>query len=190
MRFLAKRPDAHALALTYAPKGHNEAVRDALVADQHGFCAYSEARFDELATVAVEHFDHTLKGRDDATNWYAVHQLVNQRKRRREKEYAESPFFETRFFQVPGALQARVRFLPDENVFEEIDPTDGFLGFNDPEVSTVRGRHVRRLKDLFQLAELDAAGRIAWLRDHPEDLSFPTALAATLDLDLDALIVG
>ncbi len=42
MRFLGKRRDSVILnrRLRYQPKGHNELLRDALVAEQHGFCAY------------------------------------------------------------------------------------------------------------------------------------------------------
>lgn len=199
MRFLGKRPDAKAAALTYAPGGHNEALLQALLADQHGFCAYSECRITDLHTAAVEHFDKRLKGTDadGPDNHYGVLQVVNQRKRRREKRFAGAAFFETRFFQEPGALGKRLRYVPEANAFDPVDPKDTeaaelaeYLGFDEPEVADERRTHVQRLEALFRDAAWDRGRQLQWLADHPEDLSYPTALSATLELDLDVLIEG
>jgi hypothetical protein len=196
VRLLAKESTARSARMSYRVGGHNDELLNALIADQHGFCAYSEQRVDALDTCAVEHFDATMKGKpeDGPFNHYGVQQKVNQRKRRRTKPFTDAWFFADRSWQVPGAFAARVRFVVEDNAFDAVNPDDqatldllDYLGVNGYEVCEVRRTHLRGLKDTFELGGLDEAGRLAWLRDHPEDLSFPSALAATFGLDLDHL---
>lgn len=155
MRFLAKRSDARAATLRYVEKGHNDGLLQALLDDQHRFCAYSECRVTDLHTAAVEHFDRSLKGTDadGPSNHYGVLQVVNQRKRRREREFEGASFFADRWFQVPGALAARLAFIPAFNAYDAVDPSDrealelaAYLGFDEPEVAQERAVHVGRLR--------------------------------------------
>ena len=199
MRFLRKSPDS-ALAsgtVRYRDGGHNEWIRDQLVVEQDSFCAYSEARIGPLSSVDVEHFDRRLKGTesDGYLNWYATLHAVNQRKRRREDRHAGAAFFASRFFQAAEGA-GRVQYDPVERVFRETDPADAearalvdYLGFNDEDVFEQRRAHVRRIADLFEQAGWDATDRrLQWLREHPEDVAFPTALAAELRLELEELL--
>ena len=190
MRFLLKSPDSPLLAegLAYAVGGHNEELQERLLAEQQGFCAYTEKRVDALDTLAVEHFDPRLKGKDDARNYYAVLQTANQRKRRKERQYAGAGFFDSRFFQ-DAAHQGRVAYLAGEGVFAEASPGDDeardlidYLGFNDPELYEARRAHVARLRDLFRLAGWHAEEQRAWFRRFPHECSFPSALEGELGL--------
>ena len=60
MKFLAKRTDSAIADAKYAKGGHNDGLLLALLAEQHGFCAYTEKVANPLDTLAVEHFDPRL----------------------------------------------------------------------------------------------------------------------------------
>jgi hypothetical protein len=198
MKFLAKTPDSCILqeALVYKAKGgHNDRLLALLRAEQRGYCAYTEKRLGALDTCAVEHFDRRLKNtaEDGYYNYYATLQSANQRKRRKERRHENASFFTQKFFQVPRALEKRIRYVAEDCVYEEIDPGDDearalidYLGFNDPELQEERRKHVARVCDFFASRSKDQ--QLDHLRAYPADLSFPTALAAALQLDLDPLL--
>ena len=50
------------------------------------------------------------------------------------------------------------------------------------------GRKRIRKLHVFSLGQCDNTGRLSYLADHPEELSFPTALAAALNLDLSGFL--
>jgi hypothetical protein len=192
VRFLLKDRSSRVLAegLVYKDKGHNDQLLDLLLDEQHGFCAYTEKRSTPLDTCAVEHFDTRKKrtAADDYFNYYAVLQSANQRKRRREQKHRGAAFFESLFFQKKAGL-SRIRYLPGEGVFEETYEDDheardlvDFLGFNDEILFEERRKHVERLRELFREAEWGADRQRAYLNEHPEELSFVTALEAELGL--------
>ncbi len=185
MRFLVKGPPPDGLR-AYRADGDNRTLRAALLDAQRGYCAYTEKRVDALDTCAVEHFDPRKKGDDDWFNWYATLQSANQRKRRHDRALANAPFFESRFFQkVEGA--ARIRYVRGRGLYKAVDPADveareliEYLGLNDPTLHDVRRRHVKRVRDT--LARIAQSEWIEWFREHPEDLSFITAIEVELEL--------
>ena len=62
-----------------------------------------------------------------------------------------------------------------------------FLGWNKPELAEERDAHVGRVRDLRDGFLGGSNERLmAWLADHPEDLSFATAPEAELGLDQSA----
>lgn len=63
-----------------------------------------------------------------------------------------------------------------------------YLGLNDHELFEERRKHVDRLRDIFALAGWPTVRQLEHLRTHREELSFPTALACELGLDLDAVL--
>jgi hypothetical protein len=194
MKFLAKNRDSAILAEGLTYKANNARLRERLLAEQMGFCAYTEKRVGDLDSVDVEHFDRTKKGRDDYFNYYATLHEANLRKMGKEKRHAGAAFFTSLFFQNPGELAQRIRYVSGDGVYEEIEDTDeeardliDFLGFNDSCLSDERAQHVRRLRHLFRDARYGAKQKRAWFTAHPEELSFITAIEAELELDLSAI---
>jgi hypothetical protein len=199
MKFLVKDPASPILTqgLVYRSGAHNDGLLASLRSEQRGYCAYTEKRFARHDTQVVEHFNHRLKDTpaDDYYNYYATLQSANQRKRGKEKAHADAAFFHTRFFQRPGAFERRVRYVATDSAYEEVDPADveardlvDFLGLNDHETVEDRRKHVARLRDIFEQARWPAEQQLSYLGRHPEELSYPTALAAELNLDVDALL--
>lgn len=196
MKFLAKAPESPLRRERYRSGGHNEHILDGLLQEQHGFCAYSEARVRPLHTAVVEHFDPSLKNTDGDgyENWYGVLERVNQRKRRREKS-VNRELLSDRWFQHAKAVAERVEYDPLDHHYYPRDPNDSaarelldYLGFNESEVVIERRRHVERTRHLLDLARLSNEDRLNWFREHPDDLAFPSALERCLELDLTELI--
>jgi hypothetical protein len=158
MKFLTKNKDSEILAkaIVYKKNGDNTRLRDMLLAEQCGFCAYTEKRVNRLDSVEVEHFNRTKKGADDYFNYYAVIRNANQRKIGKEKKHAGAAFFNSLFFQDKKAFDARIRYVIGDSVYEETSSDDreasdliDYLGFNDSCLHEERARHIRMLKDLF-----------------------------------------
>ncbi|MEZ4319035.1 MAG: hypothetical protein R3F61_16085 [Myxococcota bacterium] len=196
MRFLGKGANSATRTMRYRPGGHNERLLEQLLTDQCGFCAYSEAHVNPLHTAAVEHFDPALKGTDadGPLNWYGVLQKVNQRKRRSERLF-DATLLGDRWFQVPGAVAERVVYDSADHMFFARNPDDAaakalidYLGFNHSEVVIERKAHVERLRSLFGLARLEGSAALDWLADHRAFLAFPSALEASLGLEVDVLL--
>jgi len=84
MRYLRKSKNSEVLehGWRYSTKSHRPGITKALVAEQKGFCAYSERYKRETDEVHIEHFDPRKKNtqRDDYWNWYAVLAWCNHHK--------------------------------------------------------------------------------------------------------------
>ncbi len=200
MKFLGKDPASaiKAAGAVYREAGHNDELLRALLREQRGFCAYSEQVASSLDTLAVEHFDRDLKATaaDGYDNYYAVLQLINQRKRKREAPHRGAAFFKSRFFQDPAQFQRRVEYVAVDRVYAERNDGDAeardlidYLGFNDSPLFERRRKHVRRLAGLFRDAGWGKSEQLKYFRGNPEELTFITALEAELGLDLSEFLV-
>ncbi|MDD5306575.1 MAG: hypothetical protein PHU25_04565 [Deltaproteobacteria bacterium] len=197
MKFLSKNTGSAILAegICYDRNGHNTRLRDMLLAEQCGFCAYTEKRVDGLDSVDVEHFDKTKKGDDDYFNYYAVLHGANLRKRGKEERHAGAAFFASLFFQDRDELNSRIRYVAGDGVYEETTAGDDeaaalidFLGFNDSCLCEERIRHIKMLRDIFEDdAKYDEQKRRDWFTAHPEHLCFVTAVEEELGIDLSAM---
>ncbi len=196
MKFLAKSDKSAILAeaMTYkeGSTSKNRKLRVRLLAEQHGFCAYTE-RYVELHTVEVEHFTSSKKGHDDYYNYYAVIRDANARKMVRDDAFQDASIHENRFFQRAGGFEERIRFV--DGGYEEIDPDDQeacdlitLLGLNDAKLFRARSKHVRRIRNWFDLAGLSEEEQLSYFTMDPEELSFITALEHDLGLDLEHLL--
>lgn len=163
-------------------------IRAGLLAEQQGFCAYSECFAAPPHSVEVEHFDPRKKGtgEDGYRNWYAVLRWCNAHKPKRIEPYLPilCPYDE--------GVGRRIRYADGQ-----LQPVDGddveaqhlidFLGWNRPELAYARAAHVGRVREVRDRFFGGSNDRLsAWLAAHPEDRSYITALEAELGLDLSA----
>jgi len=199
MKFLKKRPDSPILAedLRYRLGGDNTRLRQLLLEEQHGFCAYTEKLDEDPLTYDVEHFDPAKKHTgDDYYNYYAVLHTANQRKRKKEGQYRGASFFASRFFQDEQQLAVRVRYVAGEHIYEEAEGDQeaadliDYLGLNDEPLCRHRRNHARKLRNIFADAGFDEEQKLRFLRENRSELSYPTALEAELGLDLSAVIAA
>ncbi len=190
MKFLQKHKDSLILQNGWKYKGQSEndkRLRIELLNEQFNFCAYTERSLAHTDATEVEHFDPSIKYKDDYHNYYAVLSWANKKKI--GKQYAGS-----RFFQDKELLDARVTY--QNGRFKAIDKADSeaqdlidFLGMNDQALFEDRKYHVNRLRKLFE-------GRfhgsiiqfMEYLAEHRQELSFPTAIEAEFRIDLTPII--
>ncbi len=194
MRFLGKDPASSIVAdgLRYRVGGDNAQLRGQLLAEHRGFCAYTERRIDGQSSPEIDHLDPGFKGQpeDGYPNWYVALRDQNAWKGPRPLPV---PLRSDRSWQEPGDAASRFGYDREAHVFYATDPADpvaaslrDFLGVNRFNVADERGLHIGRLLDL--RAEYGADLFVRYLRRHPEEVSFPTALAACLDLPTDELL--
>lgn len=194
MKFLSKNAESAILeqGLVYNKNAsNNKKLCEKLIKEQHHFCAYTEQYIQATDSPEVDHFDSSLKYNDDYYNYYAVIRWANAKKQ--DELYKSAVFFKTRFYQDREALARRISFV--ENEFEETSPDDveardfiAFLGLNHPDLYSRRLKHVSRLKEIFSLGEFDDKAMYLYFNQHPEELSFPTAIEKAFGLDLEGLI--
>lgn len=165
MKFLTKRKDsaifAEKMVYVTGNKHNNRKLRNMLLKEQKGFCAYTEKYVDGIDSVEVEHFDRTKKDKgDNYFNYYAVLRDANLRKIGKEKKYRGASFFSSLFFQDEKELKRRIRYVPGEAVYEEIQADDieaeeliDFLGLNDSSLVSERRKHVQMLRGLYEDAK-------------------------------------
>jgi hypothetical protein len=186
MKYLAKDPQSLIIAAgwKYSTQSHRPKIRQQLLAEQCGFCAYTERHVDPLDACEIEHFDDRQKPtlEDSYWNWYAVHRLSNQQKPRIEK-------FLPILMPYDPTLPQRIHY--NEGAFRAINPADleavnliKFLGWNDPTLAMSRQKHVARIRDTQQrFFPNDPAGFRAYIVQHPDNLNFKTVLEAELGME-------
>lgn len=193
MRFLVKYADSPILqnGITYRKNGviNNQRLKDLLVQEQHGFCAYTEKYLTPLESTEVEHFNSSIKYNDDYYNYYAVIRTANLFKQ--DEKYPNASFFKTLFFQDKEEFKRRIGF--DSNIYFELDENDAeardfidFLNLNHPKLSEERKNHISKLRDAF--AEYDNEKIKTHFSKYTEDLSFITAVEKEFNADFDSII--
>ena len=169
---------------------NNRRIRELLVIEQNGYCAYTEKKLTGLDSVEVEHFNPVKKNEDDYYNYYSVIRRANQLKTRTENqtEFQGASFFESRFFQSQNGFEERIAFIPDDLKYEARSPDDkeakqliNYLNLNDVDLITERRNQIIMLNDFCG----DDSGTLkAYLKKHPERASFPTAIEAAFNITL------
>lgn len=170
---------------------NNASLRGALLKEQCGFCAYTEKFVESLDAVEVEHLDASLKFNDDYFNYYAVLRKPNLYKK--DEKYKAASFLKNRFFQDELALNQRIAYSLEQNIYYEIDEKDteardfiDFLGFNENPLFEARLQHIKSLESFFTNWSADEISK--YLKTRPKELSFITALEKAFDLTLFDLI--
>ena len=185
MKFLPKETadKPHLKCLRY-PKDRETSVK-ILVRLQKGYCAYSERYLKPLDSVELEHFDPRKKNTDadGFSNWHAVLRWMNAHKARNIEKFEPLPDIDTwttdRVRYEYGCFVCAANDVEAKNLIE-------FLGVNRPEVFQERANHVARIKNL-RLKVGDNV-LIEILSESPEDLSFPSALEAELEIPVFEII--
>jgi len=195
MKFLSKNPNSAILqeGLTYK-KGNaenNSLLKDKLKEEQKNFCAYTEKYLQPLESVEIEHFNPSIKYKDDYFNYYAVIRRANLYKK--DEKFRNASFFETKFFQKKDDFNSRIKFK--ENIYYNVVESDTesidfieFLGLNHHDLYSQREKHVNRLLENFEKARFDKTQQFEYFREHLEELSFITAIEDKLGLNLETIL--
>jgi hypothetical protein len=196
MKFLSKSNESNIFqqGLVYRRNAAktNHQLKQLLVVEQNGYCAYTEKYLQPLDAVEVEHLDTAKKYADDYYNYYAVIRKANLYKK--DEKYRGASFLESLFFHNAVAVSERIGFK--ENVFYEVDENDvearafiDFLNLNHPALSGQRATHLALLQSTFNDGRYDKEAIVRYFKKHPEQLSFLTALEAGLGIPLFELLI-
>lgn len=202
MKFLPKRTTSAVLtqSLRYK-KGqttNNRNLLDLLLAEQKGFCAYTEeVLLENTLCPEVEHFNANLKYNDNYYNYYVVSSYINQQKAKKDKKgtYKEALFFESLFFHSSDVLLNRIKY--EDGIFQERALGDmeakqfiDYVGLNDPIVKKKRDNTVRRLKNT--IASFTKQQMVSYFKQEilqeKEAISFITAIEHEFNIDLSDII--
>jgi hypothetical protein len=201
MRFLVKNNESPIFreGLTYQEDrtDNNKKICDALLIEQRGFCAYTEWYLKRTDSPEVEHFNPALKYRDDYFNYYAVSRNANQRKLKRHKkeEFKTAAFMTSLFFQKAKELFSRIRYVPEDHVYDAIDRDDQdalllieYLGMNDYALVEDRRQHAERVIATCTEHDWSQDTILSYFKKNPAELSFITDLELGLSMDLSPAI--
>ncbi|MEO8886286.1 MAG: hypothetical protein ABI367_09505 [Mucilaginibacter sp.] len=191
MRYLKKVNDSQIVAdnLSYANVSDRIDIRNQLINEQQGFCAYSERFIKQTDSVDIEHFDPRKKNTpgDYYYNWYATLHWLNS-----HKPYKIDPFLPV---LIPHSLDLTTRIKFENGLFETINRPDveaqnliDFLGVNKYELYTDRVKHLNRINALKVLCGDDEELFIKKMIEDQDNLSFATAIEYKFNLDVDNLI--
>lgn len=148
-----------------------------------GFCAYSERYMRRTDAVDIEHFDPRLKKTQDDSywNWYAVLSWMNRHKPRHIEPF--EPILQPYSEYVRHRIQYRDgQFLAANPDDQEANNLIKYLGWNSPELTSDRQKHVKRARFVQQTFGDDQAAFHSFLLSDPDNLSFFSALSAELGL--------
>jgi len=189
MRYLSKNSQSVIITNNwkYTNSGHRPKIRQVLIQEQQGYCAYSEKYISPTHASEIEHFDDRKKktADDNYWNWYAVLRKMNQIKMGKKIENY-MPILD------PHNPQVNQRIYYKAGQFQTVQPGDieaqnliDFLGLNNPTLADERQRFIDRKKDeKKRFFSNDTQGFIDYLKDDPDDLSFITALEIELGIKL------
>ena len=190
MKFLKKDENSKILDenLNYNTQSQRKRIRELLLSEQSGFCAYSERYVMKTDSVHVEHFDPRLKNEenDNYKNWYAVLAWINEHKPNKIEPYLpilqpSHPNLNNQIKYVNGEYRAI-----DKND-SEADNLIRFLGLNKYELYKDRLNHIARIRFIKESSENDDEF-YEILSEDKSYLSFITALEVELELNLSHLI--
>ncbi len=189
MRYLSKTKESTVIANNwkYSTTSHLSQIRQALIEEQQGYCAYSEKYISPTHAAEIEHFDDSKKktAQDDYWNWYAVLRKMNQIKMSKKIENFQpilspyDPQVSQRICYKAGQFQTvQAKDIEAQNLID-------FLGWNDPTLAQERNGFINRWKnDRKILFKNNPQEFIDYLKSYPGNLSFITALEAELKIKI------
>ena len=191
MRYLSKNSQSVIITNNwkYTNSGHRPKIRQVLIQEQQGYCAYSEKYISPTHASEIEHFDDRKKktADDNYWNWYAVLRKMNQIKMGKKIENY-MPILD------PHDPQVSQRIYYKAGQFQTVQPGDieaqnliDFLGWNSPTLAREREGFINRMKqDRSRFFSNNTQDFIDYLKDkeRPDNLSFITALEIELGIKL------
>lgn len=190
MKFLNKTAThtQSSVGLSYGQVSDRDDIKAILLAEQKGFCAYSERFIKQTDSTHIEHFDGRIKDtlQDSYDNWYAVLAWMNLHKPKKIVPYLP-------MLSPSSLLETRINY--DRGFYKTINQGDveaqnliNYLGFNKAELVVDRKKHVARVKRLRNLCQGDEELFLEELQIDKYNLSFITALEAELNISLFHLL--
>jgi len=164
---------------------NNALIREILIEEQQGFCAYTESRIESTDAIDIEHFNEKLKyiPEDNYENWYAVGHKWNNKYKKPYCLPIINPHdndVESRiWYDIPTGI-----YMYDSEDIAAKNLVD-IIGLNDGNLPKARIDHIKLIEDLY--LNLDNSGLIDWLQNPVSKLQlieFRRAMETAFNIDL------
>jgi len=192
MKFLQKNNNSKILIqnLKYSNVSHRQTIRQILLEEQQGFCAYSEEFFKKTDTKTIEHFYPKTENsdkEDDYYNWYLVKDHANENKPKKIRDYL--PILNPLSSEIKNKLKyLKGTFRYEENELEiETLNFIKFLNLNRYELVKDRQKHLKRVQKIKDLSQNDDEF-FNLLKEDNFYLSYISILEHELSLNLESYI--
>jgi HNH endonuclease len=161
-------------------------IRDILLQEQSGFCAYTEEYLGRADAADIDHFNPTLKNKpdDNYNNWFLVkHQWNNEKSNKWLPDQAvlhpTAIDFETRIIYSSGDyIAARIVDSEAENLIK-------LLKLDDPGLADQRKRYIKRKKDELEISAMTKEDFFKELATaEPRQVLYPRAIREEFGVDI------
>jgi HNH endonuclease len=190
MRRVQKSDESEILTqkLFYKPGNseRNRQIRDLLLAEQKGFCAYTDEYISRTDAADIDHFNPSLKNtnEDNYNNWFAVKHKWNNEKSSKWQEFQPvlhptASDFEERIVYNSGD------YFPISIEDEEATNLIKLLKLDDPILADNRKKYIRRKRAELEVFKMDVTEFFQILaNEDPRQVSYLRAIKEEFGLDL------
>lgn len=194
MKRIVKKEDSNILKekLNYiiGNSSNNKKISNILFKEQKGFCAYTEEYIGRADAKDIEHFNPTLKGKneDSYQNWFLVKHQWNKEKTTKWEKFQPilhpiDATFENRILYVDGDY-----ILSDSEDIEAKNLID-LLKLDDILLADERKKYIKRRKSLKELYNVDSIDFFKLLiKDDVKQISYLRAIDEEFGINIWELL--
>jgi hypothetical protein len=169
---------------------NNKKIATILYKEQKGFCAYTETYIGRTDAKDIEHFNPTLKGKneDSYQNWFLVkHQWNKEKSTKWEK-------FQPILHPTNGTFQDRVLYFDGDYFISDLEDIEAknlidLLKLNDPILAEERKQYLERKQKEIQIyGETPEVFFKTLIKDEPKQISFLRAIVEQFKINIWELL--
>lgn len=169
---------------------NNKKISRILYKEQKGFCAYTEMYIGRTDAKDIEHFNPTLKGKDDDSyqNWFLVKHQWNKEKSSKWEKYQPV------LHPTDSTFEKRILYIEGDYCLAESEDIEAknlidLLQLDDILLADERKKYIRRKRTEIQISELDSDVFFNMLiQDDIKQISFLRAIDEEFSLNIQELL--
>jgi len=169
---------------------NNKKIAAILYKEQKGFCAYTETYIGRTDAKDIEHFNPTLKGKneDSYQNWFLVKHQWNKEKSTKWGK------FQPILHPTNGTFQDRVLYFDGDYFISDLEDIEAknlidLLKLNDPILAEERKQYLERKQKEIQIyGETPEVFFKTLIKDEPKQISFLRAIDEQFKINIWELL--
>lgn len=194
MKRIIKKEDSEIIKekLTYITGNstNNKKISRILYKEQKGFCAYTEMYIGRTDAKDIEHFNPTLKGKEEDSyqNWFLVKHQWNKEKSSKWEKYQPV------LHPTDSTFEKRILYIEGDYCLAESEDIEAknlidLLQLDDILLADERKKYIRRKRTEIQISELDSDVFFNMLiQDDIKQISFLRAIDEEFSLNIQELL--
>lgn len=169
---------------------NNKKISRILYKEQKGFCAYTEMYIGRTDAKDIEHFNPTLKGKEEDSyqNWFLVKHQWNKEKSSKWEKYQPV------LHPTDSTFEKRILYIEGDYCLAESEDIEAknlidLLQLDDILLADERKKYIRRKRTEIQISELDSDVFFNILiQDDIKQISFLRAIDEEFSLNIQELL--